>query len=49
MLAQVPVSAILLDLIMPEMDGFELLFRMKEELRLAQYPRAGADRQGSDR
>jgi CheY-like chemotaxis protein len=30
-LAQISVSAILLDLIMPEMDGFELLLRMKED------------------
>jgi PAS domain S-box-containing protein len=30
-LGQMSVSAILLDLIMPEMDGFELLLRMKED------------------
>jgi PAS domain S-box-containing protein len=29
-LARVPVAAVLLDLTMPEMNGFELLFRMKE-------------------
>ena len=29
-LARVPVAAVLLDLMMPEMNGFELLFRMKE-------------------
>ena len=30
-LARISVSAILLDLIMPEMDGFEFLLRMKED------------------
>jgi len=30
-LPQIPVSAILLDLIMPEMDGFELLLHLKED------------------
>jgi CheY-like chemotaxis protein len=29
-LARVPIAAVVLDLIMPEMSGFELLFRMKE-------------------
>jgi PAS domain S-box-containing protein len=29
-LARVPIAAVVLDLIMPEMNGFELLFRMKE-------------------
>ena len=30
LLSQVPVSAILLDLLMPELDGFEVLHRIKE-------------------
>ena len=30
-LSQISVSALLLDLIMPEMDGFELLLRMRED------------------
>ena len=30
LLAQFPVAAVLLDLIMPEMDGFEMLVRLKE-------------------
>jgi CheY-like chemotaxis protein len=34
----IPVSAILLDLIMPEMDGFELLLRMKEDPGLRNIP-----------
>jgi PAS domain S-box-containing protein len=29
-LTQIPINAILLDLIMPEMDGFQLLLRMRE-------------------
>jgi PAS domain S-box-containing protein len=37
-LGQMSVSAILLDLIMPEMDGFELLLRMKEEPGLRNIP-----------
>jgi CheY-like chemotaxis protein len=37
-LAQIPVSAILLDLIMPEMDGFELLLRLKEDTALRNIP-----------
>jgi len=37
-LARISVSAILLDLIMPEMDGFELLLRMKEEPGLRNIP-----------
>ena len=37
-LATIPVSAMLLDLIMPEMDGFELLMRMKEDPGLRNIP-----------
>jgi CheY-like chemotaxis protein len=37
-LARIPVSAILLDLIMPEMDGFELLIRMKDDPGLRNIP-----------
>lgn len=37
-LRRIPVSAILLDLIMPEMDGFELLLRMKEDPGLRNIP-----------
>ena len=37
-LGRIPVSAILLDLIMPEMDGFELLLRMKEDPGLRNIP-----------
>jgi PAS domain S-box-containing protein len=37
-LGQVSVNAILLDLIMPEMDGFEMLLRMKDEPGLRNIP-----------
>jgi PAS domain S-box-containing protein len=37
-LSRIPVSAMLLDLIMPEMDGFELLMRMKEDPGLRNIP-----------
>ena len=37
-LSQVSVSAVLLDLVMPEMDGFELLVRMKEDPGLRNIP-----------
>jgi CheY-like chemotaxis protein len=37
-LAQISVSAILLDLIMPEMDGFELLLHLKEDTGLRNIP-----------
>ncbi len=37
-LGRVPVSAILLDLVMPEMDGFELLLQLKEQPFLGSIP-----------
>jgi PAS domain S-box-containing protein len=37
-LSSTPVSAILLDLMMPEMDGFELLRRVKEDSNLRNLP-----------
>jgi PAS domain S-box-containing protein len=37
-LARISVSAVLLDLIMPEMDGFEMLLRMKEDSGLRHIP-----------
>lgn len=37
-LSSVPVSAILLDLLMPEMDGFELIHHIKQQPRLNQVP-----------
>jgi len=37
-LERIPVSAILLDLIMPEMDGFELRLRMKDDPGLRNIP-----------
>ncbi|MFN7997326.1 MAG: response regulator [Bryobacteraceae bacterium] len=37
-LSQVPINAMLLDLIMPEMDGFELLMRMKQNPALRNIP-----------
>ena len=37
-LQRIPVSAILLDLMMPEMDGFELLMHMKDDPGLRQIP-----------
>ncbi len=37
-LSRISVSAILLDLIMPEMDGFELLLHLKEDAGLCNIP-----------
>ncbi len=37
-LARISVSAVLLDLLMPEMDGFELLLHMKEDPSLRNIP-----------
>ncbi|HLY18667.1 MAG TPA: response regulator [Bryobacteraceae bacterium] len=37
-MGRIPVSAILLDLIMPEMDGFELLLHMKEDPSMRNIP-----------
>jgi PAS domain S-box-containing protein len=37
-LSTMPVSAILLDLLMPEMDGFELIHHIKQQPRLKQVP-----------
>jgi CheY-like chemotaxis protein len=37
-LARISASAMVLDLIMPEMDGFELLMRMKEDPGLSNIP-----------
>ena len=37
-LAEVPVIAVLLDLIMPEMDGFDVLRRIKDNLKLSDIP-----------
>ena len=38
LLSSTPVSAILLDLLMPEMDGFELLRQVKEQPNLKEIP-----------
>ena len=38
LLSQIPVNGILLDLLMPEMDGFELLEHLKENDRLKEIP-----------
>jgi CheY-like chemotaxis protein len=38
LLAKAPVDGILLDLVMPEMDGFEVLRHMKREARLRDIP-----------
>jgi len=37
-LAEVPVIAVLLDLIMPEMDGFDVLRRIKDNPKLSDIP-----------
>jgi CheY-like chemotaxis protein len=37
-LSSTPVSAILLDLLMPEMDGFELLNRVKQHQQWREIP-----------
>lgn len=37
-LARISLNAVLLDLIMPEMDGFELLFRMREDAGFRNIP-----------
>ena len=38
MLAEQPFDVVLLDLVMPELDGFEVLARMKEDSRLRELP-----------
>jgi CheY-like chemotaxis protein len=37
-LARTPVAAVIVDLRMPEMSGFELIFRIRENQRLAALP-----------
>jgi len=37
-LSRISVNAVLLDLVMPEMDGFELLFRMREDAGFRNIP-----------
>ena len=38
MLVEQPFDVVLLDLVMPELDGFEVLARMKEDSRLRELP-----------
>ena len=47
-LAEARPDVIVLDLMMPEMDGFEFLDEMRQHARVARHSGRGGDRQGPD-